>query len=157
MGSKIAPVTIGEESTRVDLTIEQGATWKVRWVISGIPSSGLGWSTSETITSAAMQIRTGYGGSVITGCDFTSTGGGAALVINSTNYSQGQLTITLTLSYSATSALVAPTAAALAGNSSVANGNTKVKFGVYDLEVLTNSGKWRAAHGDVYFSYEVTA
>lgn len=157
MGSKIAPVTIGEESERVDLTIEQGATWKVRWVISGIPSSGLGWSTSETITSAAMQIRTGYGGSVITGCNFSSSGGSPALVIDSTNYSQGQLTVTLTLSHTATTALVPPTPAALAGNSSVANGNTKVKFGVYDLEVLTNSGKWRAAHGDVYFSYEVTA
>lgn len=157
MGVKIAPVTIGEESTRVDLTIEQGATWKVRWVIGGIPSTGLGWSFAETITSAAMQIRTGYGGSVITGCDFSSGGGSPALVIDSTLYSSGQLTITLTLSATATAALVPPTPAALAGNSSVANGNTKVKLGVYDGEITTSGGKWRWAHGDVYFSYEVTA
>lgn len=155
MGAKVAPVTIGEESERVELTIEQGITWKVRWVISGIPASGLGWSTGETITSAAMQIRTGYGGTVISGCDFISTGISPALVIDQTHYASGQLTVTLTLSYTATAALTS-TVQSLAGNSAVANGATKVKFGVYDLEILTNSGKWRAAHGDVYLSFQVT-
>jgi hypothetical protein len=148
MGFKNVPLTIQEEAPVVNLTLEQGATWFVRFKIL-LPDTGDGLNETvrATISGAKLQIKSDYGGAVLltaeTGGDYLTMDTGVA----------NEVTVTLEVPYAITTGVPLPT---LPGRRAVPGLTGKTRLGIYDLEITVSPKRWRVTQGTVYVTPEVT-
>jgi hypothetical protein len=145
VGFKSVVVNIQEEAQTVDLTVEQGATWKVVFKVNLPPTGdGLSEAVRASIATPKMQIRSTYGGTLVKDVSANLT-----LAIATAN----EFTVTLEVAHADTTAIVVPS---VAGRTAAPGLTGRTRLGVYDLEVTVTTRKWRVCGGTVYISPEVT-
>lgn len=148
MGFKNIALNVEEEATVVNLTVEQGKTWFVRFKIALPPTGdGLSEAVRATITAAKMMIRSDYGGAVI----LTASTDGDYLTMDTSV--ANEVTVTLEVPYAITTTIQIPTTA---GRRAAPALTGKMRLGIYDLEITVGTKRWGGAEGTVYIKPEVT-